>query len=209
MVLPLYEKGNRRIRGIRGIRGAGKNRLRERIGETKNIVGFAGRFVEEKGFDVLLEAIPKVLEKSPSAKFVFAGETSINYENFFEKNSELIERNRKYLVFLGRLNDSQMSEFYRVLTLLVISSRSDCYPSVGVEAMLSGVPLVVTDIPGVRMQVKDTGMGVVVAPENPQLLAEGIIEVLGNRDKYVRNRVKTKRIYDYEKTIRRYQKVLR
>ena len=48
----------------------------------KRLIGFAGRFVEEKGFDFLLEAMPLVRSRLPEAHFVF-GDTDIAYERFF------------------------------------------------------------------------------------------------------------------------------
>lgn len=173
------------------------------------IIGFAGRFVEEKGFDVLLSAIPLVLKAEPKAHFLFAGETKIPYERFYEKHSLRIQTLSSHLTLLGKLDEEEMTAFYRALTLLVLPSRSDCYPSVGVEALLSGLPLVVSDIPGARMQVKETGMGVIVQKENPYALAQGILEVLQNRKKYVRNRVRAKTFFDYETALGSYQEILK
>jgi glycosyltransferase involved in cell wall biosynthesis len=56
------------------------------VGQRKMAVGFSGRWVEEKGFDVLLESMAEVTKNIPGVKFVFAGETNIAYEKQFEKN---------------------------------------------------------------------------------------------------------------------------
>jgi len=52
--------------------------------------------------------------------------------------------------------------------------------------MLCGTPVVASDIPGARVAVKVTGMGVLVRPQDPEALAAGLVEVLMNRDQYVR-----------------------
>ena len=44
-------------------------------------------FVEEKGFDILLQAIALLEKKRDDLHFVFAGATEIDYEDFFKKNS--------------------------------------------------------------------------------------------------------------------------
>ena len=51
--------------------------------EGKRIVGFAGRFVEEKGFDFLLAAVPLIKQHVPEVHFLFAGETNVAYERFY------------------------------------------------------------------------------------------------------------------------------
>lgn len=144
----------------------------------KKIIGFAGRFVEEKAFDVLLKAMPHVIEKEPSAHFVFAGKTDIDYEPYFDKLAPLIEQNKDNLTFLGLLRDHNYTHFFKSIDTFVISSRSDCFPTTQIEAVLQGVPSVCTDIPGARMLVKKTGYGEIAEPENPQDLADKIIKAL-------------------------------
>ena len=142
------------------------------------LVGFAGRFVEEKGFDILFRAIPQVIKEIPNTKFVFAGQIEIDYEPFFEKNKALIESVKEHVIFLGLLEEAELAEFYRNLDVFIISSRSDCFPLTQMEAARSGISVVVTDIPGARMLVKETGCGIIVKSEDPESLAKGIIEFL-------------------------------
>lgn len=155
-------------------------RLKGRI-----LIGFAGRFVEEKGYDYLLKAIPEIIKHYKNAKFVFAGSTNMDYEPFFEKNKNLIEKNKKHLVFLGLLSRDDLKHFYKMLDVFVISSRSDCFPTTQIEVALEGVPIVVTDIPGARMLVKVTKFGEVVKTHSPTELENGIIKILKNKVKYM------------------------
>lgn len=152
-----------------------------------NLIGFAGRFVEEKGYDILLRSIPLVMNELPKAHFVFAGEINMSYENFFKQNQNLVQEVHKYLTFLGRLTDTELSYFYKQLSVFVISSRSDCFPVTQIEAVKSKVPIVVTDIPGARMLVKESGFGIIVPPENPKALANGIIKAIQERDTLLKN----------------------
>jgi len=173
------------------------------------IVGFAGRFVEEKGFDILLKSIPDVVKHVPNVKFFFAGEMHVAYENFFEKSKELFEKYKKFIISAGRLKLSEMANFYKVCDVFVISSRSDCFPVTQIEAMFCFVPVVVTDIPGARWPVKQTGMGIVVERHSPLALAEGIVEVLNNVQKYKYNFGRVKKIFDYKKSIDDYEKLIK
>ena len=154
------------------------------IAERRILVGFAGRFVEEKGFDILLQAIPSVAEKMPQVKFVFAGEANVAYEKFYEYNSDLINKNKEYVEILGLLNDENLAFFYSTLSAFVISSRSDCFALTQIEAVLSNVPIIVTDIPGARMLVRSSGYGEIARPEDPHSLAEAILKILTKHQDY-------------------------
>lgn len=158
--------------------------------KNHKLIGFAGRFVEEKGFDILFRAIPHVIKEIPDALFLFAGKKKMDYEPFYEINKDLIEENEDYLNFLGLLKEPELAEFYRNLDLFVVSSRSDCFPVTQIEAAVSGVPIVVTDIPGARMLVKETGFGEITEPENPEKLSESIIKVIKNRENYMKYSVR-------------------
>lgn len=182
--------------------------LRQKIGKKSPVIGFAGRFVEEKGFDVLLRAIPLVKQKFPNCVFVFAGETKMEYEDFYGKNINLIENNKNNLVMVGKLDHQEMASFYSLLDVFVLPSRTDCLAIVQVEAMLSGVPVVASDIPGARVPVKITGMGKLIKKENPETLALGIIEVLKNKSSYSANKIKVEKIFSFVKIINSFEDVL-
>ncbi len=174
--------------------------------QDNKLIGFAGRFVEEKGFDYLLKAIPLVLERIPNAKFVYAGEVNVVYESFYDKWRHLVERNQDHLVMLGLLSDPQkVADFYGMCDVLALPSRTDCFPMVQVEAMLSGTPAVATDIPGMRVPIKLTGMGKLVPPRDEHALADGLVEVLSNRSHYLRSREQVEAVFDLSKTVDTYE----
>lgn len=155
----------------------------EELQEKHILIGFAGRFVEEKAYDVLLKAIPEVVKSIPRAHFVFAGKTSIDYEPFYEYVEPLIEQIREHITFLGLLDKGDYRLFYASLETFVISSRSDCFPTTQIEAVLQHIPTVCTDIPGARMLVKETGYGEITNTEDHLSLAHGIITLIQNREK--------------------------
>lgn len=148
------------------------------------LIGFAGRFVHEKGFDILLDAIPQVIKINADIHFVFAGENKIEYEKFYEKNKNKIENAKKNLTLLGLLNDDELAHFYQVIDLMVIPSRTDCFNLVQAEAAYHGVPIIVSDIPGARELVRQTEFGEIVEKENEKQLADAIIKVIHNKKSY-------------------------
>lgn len=181
------------------------------LGLTQNkLVGFAGRFVEEKGFDFLLQAIPLVRAQIPDVKFVYAGEIHVVYEHFYDKWKHLVEQERDSIVSLGLLLDPQnLANFYAMNDVFALPSRTDCFPSVQIEAMLSGTPVVATNIPGAREVVRVTGMGKLVAPRDPRALADGLIEVLNHRDGYVKSRAEIRQVFNTERTLDKYEQLFK
>lgn len=173
------------------------------------LVGFAGRFVEEKGFDYLLQAIPRLAERHPGVRLAFAGETDVVYEAFYRRCLPLIEAHRDRLVMLGLLTDPQrMADFYGMCDVFVLPSRTDCLASVQIEAMLCGTPVVATDIPGAREVVRVTGMGLLVEPRNPTALADGLAEVLDDPARYYRSYETIRAIFDPDRAIDDYEALL-
>ena len=71
--------------------------------------------------------------------------------------------------------------------------------------MLSGTPVVATNIPGAREVVQVTDMGLLVEPRNPQALAEGLLRVLRAPADYVRPYEHIRSIFSTEKTISAYE----
>jgi len=177
--------------------------------DGRPLVGFAGRFVEEKGFDYLLQAIPMVAAKRPDVVFAYAGDHKVVYESFFERCRELVEANAPHLRFVGLLTDRQrLANFYAMCDVVAVSSRTDCFPSVQIESLYCGTPLVCTDIPGAREVVQRTGMGKLVAPRDPQALAEGLLDVLDDPDAYVKSQAQIRAVFNFEETLSRYEALL-
>jgi glycosyltransferase involved in cell wall biosynthesis len=183
---------------------------RQRLGlDGRPLVGFAGRFVEEKGFDFLLQAVPLVLAHVPDAHFVFAGDAEIAYERFYDRCRALVEEYEGSLTRLGLLRDpQQMADFYAMCDVFVLPSRSDSFAAVQVEALLSGTPLVATDIPGAREVVRETGAGRLVAPRDPAALAGGIVEVLRNPGRYRPTLGAVRAVFDPDRSIGRYEELM-
>ncbi len=175
----------------------------------KQVVGFAGRFVEEKGCDVLLHALPELLETNPRAHLVLAAETNVVYEDFFERCRPLLEKASERVTLLGLLRDRErLARFYALCDVLALPSRSDCLALVQVEAMLCGTPVVASDIPGARVPVRTTGMGRLVPEGSPGGLAAGLRAVLDEPDRYSRPRDEIERRFDPERTLDAYETLL-
>lgn len=174
------------------------------------IIGYAGRFVEEKRPDLAIQALKVVNERlgHHDTRLVFAGEYDIPYENTWTKFQPLVLDYRPQLHFLGLLTDMQeMADFYAACDVIVLPSDTECFALVQVEAMLSGTPMVMTDIAGGRVPVQVTGMGKLAKQGDWQSIGEALVEVLTHRETYVKSRQFIETCFSFQETVDRYEQV--
>jgi len=181
--------------------------------EGKTVLGFASRFAAEKGIEHLIHAMPALIERFPNVKVLFAGpyQEVIGEEAYRERlraEVEALERDGRW-EFLGTLGPAELPAFYAALNALLMTSvnSTESFGLVQVEAMLCGTPVVATNLPGVRQPVTVTGMGEIVAIADADSLAQGIVDVLSNPDRYFRTRAEIERIFDLEVTVSSYERL--
>lgn len=189
---------------------AEKVRAALRISKATPLIGYSGRFVEEKRPDLLFRALPHLDRLLPGAHVALAGQYEMPYEDFYERTLPLIEPYRERAHFLGLIESQQdLANFYAACDVLVLPSSSECFGLVQVESMLCGTPVISTDIPGAREPVRVSGMGEVVRQRDALALAQAIARVVHNRAGYVRPRAEVSAIFNFERTIDGYESVLR
>jgi len=183
--------------------------LRDRYHLNSNqVVGFVGRFAEDKGVRFLIDSIPRVLQHFPNARFLFVGEREkVVGEKTYDRLEAKMKELQEHIVLLGVLSDSQLAEFYRDCDVLALPSinSTEAFGMVQVEAMLKGTPVIATDLPGVRVAIQATGMGEIVPPRDEKALADAIVRVLSDRRRYVKRPDEIRRIFDPQKTFDFYE----
>src|SRR5436189_6287579 len=86
--------------------------------------------------------------------------------------------------FFGRISDDRLPELYAACDVFVLPSvsRLEAFGIVALEAMSTGKPVIVADIPGVREIIEDGRDGLLADPLNPRDLAEKIRRLLADPD---------------------------
>jgi len=154
------------------------------------VIGMAARFATEKGVEVLLDALPRILEVYPQAQVHFAGpyQNIVGEEQYFRRLAPRIEalQAQGHWRFLGVLNPEDMARFYPNIDVLVLPSlnSTEAFGLVQIEAMMNDVPCVASDLPGVRQPVLRHHMGRIAPVGDSHALAEAILEVLANREQF-------------------------
>ena len=144
-------------------RGAGRPTFRR--GEGLH-VGFLGRIVEEKGVEHLVDAFLAL--DDPDARLLVGG------DYLDVAGGSVAERVRRHIgddpriAMLGFIPEEDLDDFYASLDVFALPSVNafEAFGIVQVVAMMAGVPALVSDLPGVRTVVEETGFGEVVAPRD-------------------------------------------
>ena len=174
------------------------------------IIGFAGRFAHEKRPDLLIKALEIINRKYPNTTVVFAGEDHVNYESTWRKHRALVESYKSQLIFLGLIRDRQeLANYYAACDILVMPSNNECFGLTQVESMLCGTPVVMTDIYGGRVPVLVTGMGKLAKSGDWRSIGETAVELLDNREKFVKSREYIRGCFSFEETVNQYEAIFR
>ena len=184
-----------------------------RLDGHRPVIGMAARLAAEKGVEVLLNALPRVLEVYPQARVLFAGQYRgvMGEEAYARRLAPLLKQHAEQWEFLGVLDPVQMAAFYPNLDCLVVPSlnSTETFGLVQVEAMLCGTPSIASDLPGVRQPVLQTGMGEVVPIGDSAALAEAILRVTAERERYVRPKEEIAARWNTARTAALYEELFR
>jgi len=131
----------------------------------------AGRLCRQKGFDVLLDAMPKVREKMPNAQVAILGEGALGPDL---KTQAALLKVEGAVDFLGFRQNPW--PYFRHANLLVLPSRYEGLPNVVLEALSVGTPVVATDCPGGSREIQSFDDRVtLVPPDDPGALESAIL----------------------------------
>jgi glycogen(starch) synthase len=178
----------------------------------EKIVLYVGRLVYEKGIHVLVNAVPKILEKV-DAKFIIVGSGYMK-----EQLSNIVRSMRleHKVLFLGFVDDETLLKLQKCADVSVVPSLFEPFGIVALEAMAAKSPVVVSDTGGLSEIVDHDLTGVKAYPNNPDSLAWGITKILldENYKRHIRENAyrKVQEKYDWERiaqqTKRIYEAVL-
>jgi glycosyltransferase involved in cell wall biosynthesis len=154
---------------------AAPSQLREPLGIPADapVIGTVGRYAAQKGWDLLVEAMPAVLCEIPEARLVLvgddAGDTKLKLRVKHLQISDSVH-------FYGATDHRR--DLYAMFNLFVLPSRWEALPYALLEAAAVGAPVLATNVGGVNEVVIDNLTGSLVPPEDSSALAQKMIERL-------------------------------
>jgi mannosyltransferase len=167
-------------------------------------VGAFGRIRPQKGADLLVEAMIRLLPKYPDAALVLTGLVAPQFETF---KAELEARVaaaglQSRVLFLGERPVEEMPEWFRRVAVYVAPMRQESFGLTPLEAMASGAAVVATRTGAAPALVEDGETGFLVEPNNLEALTNAIERLLADRDLAaamgLRGRAKAVREHDIE-----------
>ncbi len=140
----------------------------------ERLVLLLGRLVYEKGFQLALEAMPALIERLPSTRFLVAG--SGTHERELRRQATELGL-MEHGTFLGWIGDDVLHSLYRIADVCVVPSIYEPFGLVALEAMASGCPCIVADTGGLREVVPHEEAGLRFRARDPEALG-GMVERL-------------------------------
>lgn len=156
--------------------------VNEGMGFGIPVVLFVGRLEWRKGPDLLVKAIPAVVQDQRKVIFRFAGldtHTGPNGGSMKAYLQDLLAQEcRGSVEFCGHLGPAELEEAFRTATLCVFPSRYEGLPMVCLEAMARGKAIVASDLPGFCELIADGENGLIVKTEDPEALAAALVKLI-------------------------------
>lgn len=149
---------------------------------------FVGSLIERKGFDILVYAFVKLTKHHKNLVLCVVGprnkaENPSLDEDYIGKNLDILSQDglSDRVQLMGLIQDRDLlAEIYRTADLFVFPSRREGLPNVVLEAMASGLPVVVSDLPGLRNVVSPTINGLVIPIGEVEPLVNAIDSLLND-----------------------------
>jgi glycosyltransferase involved in cell wall biosynthesis len=138
---------------------------------------YVGGLREVKGIDVLLAALPRVIDRLPAVRFRVLGAPSEDTPYHDMARRLHVE---EHVDFSGFVSRDALPDVYASADLMVSPSRAEGHAKAVIECLACGTPVVASDIPGMRESIRHEENGLLVRPQDPAALADAICRMLSD-----------------------------
>ena len=162
---------------------ATRQALKQQLDAQGPTVLALGRMAHNKGYDLLLRAMPFVLQRIPEARLILAIGSTEPSQRELEQIGELRQLTRELgidasVMFRDYIPDEMLADYYRAADVFALSSRYEPFGMTAVEAMACGTPTVITTEGGLWEQVTWGLEAVYANPFDPNAFGDAIANVL-------------------------------
>lgn len=177
----------------------------------KKIILFGGRLSDAKGGRQLLQALASVVSKIPTT-LLLVGKVD-EYAQNLKKSIKEMNMNQ-YVVFTGWLSGEELKAAYGASDVVcVLSQYLDPFPTINLEAMSAGKPVIGTCMGGTKEAVSDHENGLIINPLDKEALVQAIFELFEDDHKAMKygesGRVRMEQFFGTEKMVNSYLALFR
>lgn len=160
--------------------------LKQSLGIDGKLVLALGRMAKNKGYDLLLRAMPPVFLRVPNAKLMLAVGATNPSEWELEMLAGLKDLARELgiadrVIFKDYISDEQLADYYRAADVFALSSRYEPFGMTAIEAMACGTPTVITTAGGLCEQVSWGIESLYADPFDPEAFGHAVASILQQR----------------------------
>jgi glycosyltransferase involved in cell wall biosynthesis len=155
-----------------------KFKLKKTYSERDNLVGYIGRFSEEKGILNLLKAIPLVIT-NVDVKFLVIGDGQLRKDIVDYIHLHKLDSN---VQVTGWINHDDLPNYLNELKLLVLPSYTEGLPNIMLEAMACGTPVLANAVGSISDIITNGQNGFIMTDNSPECIAKNIITILESSD---------------------------
>lgn len=141
------------------------------------VVLFVSNLQKRKGAQHLIKVIPQIIQELPNTNFVIVGEGP--YRKYLENLSNRLQIKNK-IIFTGHLSPKKLLEAYHAADVFVLPSAFEGLPTVILEAMASGVPVVASKVGGIPSVIQNGITGFLVNYGDMEQIAEAVTNILSS-----------------------------
>jgi len=176
--------------------------LKSQLGlDGKTVIGFIGSFYAYEGLDLLLSALHRVLEQIPQIRVLLVGGGP--QESVLKALAERLGVSDK-VVFAGRVPHQDVQRYYSIVDVFAYPRHSMrltdlVTPLKPLEAMAQGRLLVASDVGGHRELIRDGETGVLFRAGDATSLADAIVCLLAQRERWPQLREQGRRFVERER----------
>jgi glycosyltransferase involved in cell wall biosynthesis len=159
--------------------GAKDSALARRLGvAVRPIILTFGRMSADeryKGFDEVIDVMPRLIQRVPGLVYVAAGDGSDRARLEAKAKANGVG---EHVVFSGRVEEAEKADLYRLADAYVMPSSGEGLGFVVLEALACGVPVVASTRDGTREAVRNGELGLLVDPKDANGLERAILDAL-------------------------------
>ncbi|MBN1794947.1 MAG: glycosyltransferase family 4 protein [Candidatus Omnitrophica bacterium] len=174
------------------------------------VIGIISRLSQVKGHIYLIDAMAKLLKRRPEATLVIVGDGRSEYRRLLDTRATKLNIANK-VIFIPGLLDIHIA--LAAIDIFVLPSTQEGLGLSLLEAMAAGLPVIASEVGGIKSIIKDTQNGLLIKPKSDEAIYAAIVELLDNKS--LANKLSTmaretvRQTFDIDSMVRKTEEVYR